>query len=218
MKWRRLIHPLVFFGAAMLVVAVVDETWLMPGPVSRHHAALEGKCAQCHPGFDGTPNRTCLRCKTKMKLVMDRGIHRFAPIKRCADCHVEHRTRAYPLASAWVDPRRFNHRWTGFVWGKFHQRLACDKCHLPGKPYRAVKPTCDGCHQDFTPGVWNHDKSRCRLDAVHAGLTCRACHVNKWGPGKKPSCVRCHPRDKYRPRRACLPGLTLRPRVTKVKR
>jgi hypothetical protein len=198
-------HPVTLVALGLLVLGIWDETWFMPGPVSRPHAGVERQCALCHPGFSGTPNSACMACKTRMGYVEDRGIHRHGEEKRCAVCHVEHRSRAYPLVRAWIDPDRFEHKLTGFDPGRFHKELKCSKCHSETKPYRDVARTCDGCHADFSPGVWTHDKTGCKLDALHSGLDCAECHNQGWGEGKTPLCVRCHAKADYAPRRLCSP-------------
>jgi hypothetical protein len=139
-----------------------------------------------------------------MKLVTDRGIHRYAPEKRCAVCHVEHRSREYPLASAWVTDS-FKHEWTGYALGRFHQKLACSKCHPKGRTYRSLRSRaeCVQCHKNFSPGVWEHRKTKCTPDALHANLECAACHINGWGPDKKPVCTGCHPNRGYKPKQIC---------------
>ena len=194
----------------LIIISVVgitaaNRSWLMPGPVSRYHAAIEKRCDKCHPGFRGAPNESCLKCKVKMKLVIDRGIHRHAAEKRCATCHIEHRSREYPLASAWVRKKDFKHQQTGYTLGRFHKKLACSKCHPPGLPYRSVRnrARCVQCHKDFSPGVWEHRKTKCTPDALHANLKCKACHINGWGAGKSPVCTGCHPKNKYQPKQLC---------------
>lgn len=206
MKMSRLKHPVSLVAFGLLVLGIWDETWFMPGPVSHPHAQIERQCGLCHPGFSGTPNSGCMACKTRMKYVEDRGVHLHGAEKRCSACHVEHRTRAYPLARAWVDPERFEHKWTGFDTGRFHKKLECSKCHAQGKPYRDVARTCDGCHSDFAPGVWAHDKTGCRLDALHSGLDCARCHSRGWGEGKTPSCAGCHAGADYVPQLICPPN------------
>lgn len=217
----RLTHPLIWLAAALLVLFWWDQTWLMPGPLSTPHAKYEGRCTHCHPGFGGTPRQGCLACKEKMKLVTDRGIHLNAPVKRCAHCHRDHRTRPYPLASAWVDPDVFDHDWTGFQRGPYHGKLECKSCHFPGRPRLVLRSVqgralsdwpagdCAGCHEDFSPGLWQHKRSKCPLDALHAGLACASCHDQGWGPDKKPGCKQCHPKADYGPKDLCGPDSTL---------
>jgi len=205
MDYRWLKHPVTLAALGLLVLGIWDETWFMPAQVSRSHAAIERQCALCHPGFSGTPNSTCIACKTRMNYVEDRGIHLYAHEKRCAACHVEHRTRAYPLARSWVDEERFDHEWTGFDLERFHKKLKCAGCHSGSKPYRDVKRTCDGCHVDFKAGVWVHDKTGCGLDALHSGLGCTDCHSEGWGENKAPSCIKCHEKTGWSPRRVCSP-------------
>lgn len=188
----------------LLVLGMTDETWFMPGPVSRVHARHESRCVLCHQGFKGAPKDSCLKCKTDMNLDMDKGVHKYAPLKECADCHVEHRTRDYPLASAWVDENRFDHSWTGFDLGKYHSKIECRRCHKAGENYRDVKSACDQCHQDFFPGLWDHARTGCNLDSLHNGFSCDKCHVNGWGPGKNPSCHDCHPEDDFDIHKVCL--------------
>ena len=204
MKIKDLKNPWLLLAAVLLILVIWDETWLMPGPVTRYHASIEAECRLCHPGFGGTPDSGCLSCKVKMKLVRDRGVHAHAPIKKCAHCHVEHRTREYPLASAWVDPADFDHKWTGFDLEPFHGKLECSKCHQPGQPRLAADPKCDGCHTDFFPGVWDHAKTGCAPGPLHANLACRVCHVSGWGDGLKPVCDSCHFEGKFEDRVLCL--------------
>ncbi len=203
MNLRLLYHPLLFVSVVFLALVALDTTWLMPGPVSKFHATIEAQCTHCHVPLAGTPNEKCLACKTKMKLMQNRGIHRFGKLKHCASCHVEHRTREYPLASAWVDPVTFDHRWTGFDLGRFHRKLACRQCHPNPGTYRQAKRTCAGCHKDFVPGIWDHRKTGCGLDALHAGLACEQCHQHKWVAGHLPVCKRCHPKTDYDPKILC---------------
>lgn len=207
MKGWKFKYLWLLLAAGLFLMGLTDETWFMPGPVSRSHEAIEGDCGRCHPGFSGTPNQSCLSCKDRMKLIRDSGIHRHAPIEHCATCHVEHRTRNYPLASAWVAPKAFNHDWTGFRLGKYHSKLDCRQCHLQGRPYRDAEPACDACHQNFHSGIWNHRNTGCDLDSLHVGLACRSCHRQGWGKEKTPSCQPCHPKGKYTPGSICRNGV-----------
>ena len=207
---KRFANIWVLLAAIFLLVGLVDKSWFMPGPVSRPHARIEGECERCHPGFSGTPNESCLACKTDMKLIQDRGVHKFAPIKQCADCHVEHRTRDYPLARDWVRPTEFDHDWTGFALKPYHEKTVCAQCHPENRPYREVETTCEGCHKDFNPAQWKHDSTGCGLDAIHDGLACGLCHDHGWGEPMVPACDHCHPAGKYQFREACEPADTPR--------
>ena len=182
----------------------LDQTWLMPGPVSTPHAKIEAQCQKCHTPWAGVVRNNCLACKKEMRYVEDRGIHRYAPIKECWTCHREHRTRPYPLATAWVNPDEFDHGWTGFDLKPWHAKSGCHRCHPRAGTYRIrqdtsgapldldQEATCQGCHTDFNPVAWRHEKTTCNLDPTHGGLRCSYCHTKGWGDDKKPSCGGCH--------------------------
>jgi hypothetical protein len=196
-------HPLFLLGLALLLFCLVDESLLMPDLLSSPHAGLENNCSACHPGFKGTPNSNCLSCKGEMSLVLKTGIHRYAPIKKCSECHQEHLGRNYPIAAAWLDPTTFNHTWTGFDLSPFHLDLACTDCHPSKSKYGHPPTKCTQCHRDFKPGLWNHAKVGCRLISPHNSFACRECHPQGWGVDKKISCLSCHPEKNYAPRKAC---------------
>ena len=192
---------------AALILVWLDQTWLMPGPVSLAHAKIEAQCRKCHTPWKGVARNSCLACKQQMKYVDDRGLHRYAPIKECRVCHREHRTRQYPLASAWVNPATFDHGWTGFNLKPWHAKSTCDQCHPRAGTYRILQKTsgfllefngevtCQECHTDFNPVAWRHEKSACNLDPTHGALKCAYCHTRGWGQGVKPSCAGCHPEN-----------------------
>ncbi|KIX14646.1 hypothetical protein [Dethiosulfatarculus sandiegensis] len=197
------LHPLFFIGLALLIFSLVDETLLMPDHLSTAHGSLENNCKACHPGFKGTPDSNCLACKGKMSLVLETGIHKYAPVKKCSGCHQEHLGKNYPIAEAWIDPVNFNHNWTGFDLSPFHLNLACTDCHQAKGNYRHTPRQCGKCHRDFKPGLWNHAKVGCRLTPPHKDLPCRNCHTKGWGGDKQPTCSQCHPPNTYKPRMAC---------------
>jgi len=115
----------------------------------------------------------------------------------CETCH---------NTSEWKDVKQvnFDHSKTHFPLLGKHSKLACEKCHLPGKSvaglryekcldchtdyhqgdfiHRASKGECQECHavNGFSPSLFTlelHQKGKYQLDGSHLAIPCIACHA-----------------------------------------
>ena len=145
----------------------------------------------------------------------------------CVDCHqTPHRTRwpgdctACHLAAdkTWakgvrgVQPQ--THALTGFPLDEAHAPVACEKCHVPERPYDQRYPdsnaagyarqpkTCEGCHKDPHGGQFRSGRSDCA--DCHTGAHFKpaqfdtARHADTYplrSPHATVACVKCHPAD-----------------------
>jgi hypothetical protein len=164
---------------------------------------LEGKhqglaCAKCHTGVSETAvplakkvldyrgaERACVGCHA------DRDPHKGELGKACDACH----------RPATFSVKGFTHPRAPDFYGGQHQRVACQKCHLPQTPggSAATKPPrmeCVSCHADvhlgqlgmacerchavggakFAAVSFAHAQSRFPLTGKHQGLDCSQCH------------------------------------------
>jgi hypothetical protein len=87
----------------------------------------------------------------------------------CATCH----TTAGWRGSA---PKGFDHRRTAYPLAGKHASVACEKCHIPGRPLRLKHDRCTDCHTDAHAG---------RIAKRADGGRCEACHdVNGFRPAR----------------------------------
>ncbi len=87
---------------------------LSPGPLSRHHSSLDGKCIQCHETGNAVVDLRCERCHdpgqtdrfinpSHVRLGGDRLMADRAEMTPCATCHTDHQGRM--LAQSHVEDR-----------------------------------------------------------------------------------------------------------------
>src|SRR5262249_6267418 len=92
---------LLLFASSLVPAAHAAsiEKLIMPGPVSKAHAKLEGECSNCHDRTDRDRQTTlCLDChkdtaadiKTKTRY---HGRMPQAAVSQCRGCHTEHHGR-----------------------------------------------------------------------------------------------------------------------------
>lgn len=189
-----------------------------PAPTFDHdktHFRLTGKhiptpCAKCHQSV------------VDRRSVEDTSFLRFAGLryKLCTDCHKDvHAGRLGSdcekchNTSGWrtTDKANFDHNKTRYPLTGMHVKVACDKCHKPGKPLRGGRfERCTDCHSDyhkgqfaarksrgaceechtvsgFTPGRFTlaqHDSTDYPLRGAHMAVACNACHTRVPGDQK----------------------------------
>jgi hypothetical protein len=139
--------------------------------------------------------------------------------KQCRDCHTDiHKGKlAGPCETCHVPDswkktpeNRFNHDRTNYPLTGKHQTVACDKCHLPGRPVvglafaacrdchkdehlgqfskRTDRGACESCHSVlcFSPATYtqaDHQKSGYPLQGAHRAVACLQCHDNTYTSG-----------------------------------
>ncbi|MBL8755714.1 MAG: hypothetical protein JNK15_20630 [Planctomycetes bacterium] len=193
-------HQATRFAPHTFGVAAHGDTAL---PLTGAHAAVP--CQACHKEttangrvFHGTPT-TCAACHRDVHSGSFDRPGRPARVEGREGCARCHDTSAFaPLDG------QFDHtRWTGYELVGAHTRVGCAQCH-PSEPKgkrlgRAFGTTCASCHRDPHAGqfldagrndctrchsaiAWqqvdfDHAKSAFPLDATHAPLPCRACHL-----------------------------------------
>ncbi len=181
-------------------------------PLTGKHKTVD--CQKCHKSI--TDNR----------YPDDPDFLRFAGVEfgNCSSCHedIHHNTlgpncRECHVTTGWksYNEKAFNHSKTRFPLRGKHRTVACEKCHLPGKPVtithyqhcadchedyhqgqftkQSKKQPCEDCHTEdgFTPSkytVLEHNKTEFPLDGSHLAFPCIACHKEvKIRNGSKPT-------------------------------
>lgn len=192
----------------------------MPGQVIKKHAKFESECGNCHKRFDKTAQpdlcKSCHKEIAKDELTRH-GLHGHHVEKKiCKECHHEHKGRDVPLFQ--IDTKEFEHaRQIGYELkgGHLSEKVLCKNCHIPGKKYREVLKTCDGCHarQDKHKGAlgkacqscheekdwktlhFDHAKTRFKVLGKHIGVKCSACHADNAFKHTPRECNECHRKD-----------------------
>jgi len=104
---------------------------------------------------------------------------------KCSKCHID--KPAEP----------FNHKLsTGWALNRFHEILECTKCHGTGNNFARLDSNCNSCHNNFTPGSFEHKVTGLILDEVHSELECGDCHTEN-NFAVKPDCSACHDDKNY---------------------
>ncbi len=99
-------------------------------------------------------------------------VFRVATGRDCASCHEDvHKARlgtscvSCHNTSAWKQAKTtgFDHGRTAYPLGGRHAAVACEKCHVPGRPLRVKHERCSDCHGDAHGGelVRRADAGRC---------------------------------------------------------
>ena len=169
----------------------------LPDSLSRAHAQIIPgtdihSCDQCHTSEGLTAG--CLACHTEIagQLDAEQGYHAFlaeGQLLRCASCHPEHHSAAFPLVSvlSWPDgdPNAFDHPHCDYQLTGRHDQLACAECHeakqteifaLPDFPQYPRPSTFLGLSQE-----------------------CRACHVDVHAWPSEKACLDCHDQTAFDP-------------------
>ncbi|RIK90852.1 MAG: cytochrome C [Proteobacteria bacterium] len=204
-----------WLAAAGPAQAGVFETLVMPGPVAKAHADIEGECAKCHEPFRAEAQRgLCLDCHDAVAADQREragyhGKHPVAAKAECRSCHGEHRGRDADVAG--LDRAAFDHAMSDFALEGLHATVRCAACHAAGKPFRDAGRACGDCHGDADPhrGELGRDCAKCHdaggwagarfdhattdfaLAGRHAEVRCGACHAG--GYASTPAdCGSCH--------------------------
>ena len=201
LKFGRLWSCVVLFWlvlAAPGLMAQSFETVMSPGKLSQAHAKYEDDCAQCHVRFNRqAQDKRCLDChkETRADVAAHTGYHGKMKPQDCHECHSEHQGREVRLYT--LDKKLFDHGITDYPLKGKHQKVECEKCHVPGKLYRQANGTCIACHSKddkhkaalgaacadcHDESSWkqfrfDHGKTKFALSGKHVDAKCEACHL-----------------------------------------
>jgi hypothetical protein len=193
------------------------EQLVMPGPVVAGHAKLEKECGSCHEPFSRrSQTRLCLACHKE--IAADRsagkeyhGRQPDAAKQECNRCHTDHIGRDADIIQ--LDRETFNHASTNFELRDAHKAVGCVDCHpqtvkfrnTPGRCFdchKAIDPhkgrlgeTCGNCHDETAwrrVKLFDHDRTKFRLQGAHRTVLCSACHVGERYKDIGTACVDCH--------------------------
>ncbi len=170
-------------------------------PLTGRHAAVS--CEKCHTTRRPDPANAAASYR----------VFRAVAGRDCSSCHEDtHKGRFGANCSschntvAWkgtgVLRAGFDHSRTGYPLTGRHASLACDRCHVPGKPMRLPHEACTACHKDPHPGPAartaeagrcerchdvngfkparfspeDHARTAYPLTGAHLAIACDACH------------------------------------------
>ena len=155
------------------------------------HSKIFGlKCADCHR------QETCETCHSAASA--ERGGHiKAAPPqarhKACFSCHSGAKCSA---CHSEKPEGSFTHgKSSGWPLNRFHARLPCAACHVPGDAFKAPPSGCDSCHPGWQQG-FDHSRTGLKLSGTHATLGCDSCHA-EGRFNARPSCSACHQDKSY---------------------
>jgi len=168
-------------------------------PLTGRHVAVT--CAKCHrvtkrdPAQAGATYRVFGIATGRECLSCHEDVHEGRLGQACATCHT---------TASWRASRRmdFDHDKTAYPLRGLHEAVACDTCHLRGKPVKMRHEQCTDCHADahagqlarradggrceschdvsgFRParfGLDEHAKTTYPLVGAHLAVSCDACH------------------------------------------
>jgi hypothetical protein len=169
-------------------------------PLTGRHAAIG--CEKCHVARRRDPANPALTYR----------VFRAVAGRDCASCHEDtHRGRlghdctSCHSTASWrgsVKTAQFDHAKTAYPLTGRHATVACERCHVPGRPLRLKHDRCTDCHADahggdlarradggrceschdvsgFRParfGVEDHAKTAYPLTGSHLAVACDQCH------------------------------------------
>lgn len=170
------------------------------------------KCAQCHKTvrdnkFSDNPDylkfadvkfSSCLNCHKDQ--------HRGKFGKNCTTCHSTTGWKKY-------NKKKFSHDKTAFPLKGKHKVLACEKCHLPGKPLKIkVYQQCMDCHKDVHQGQFMHRKKKGACEECHSvtsfspsGFSLKMHKLTDYpldGSHLAIPCIACHKQERIHRRQA----------------
>ncbi len=159
-------------------------------------------CVKCHPSLTNE-NQPSGKAYTKFT-----GLQ----FQKCLDCHKDVHNNKFGQnceschnTSSWtsVNQTKFDHSKTQYPLELKHVSVACNKCHVPGKPLAGLKfKLCTDCHGDYHRGdfasrekkgaceechtlagfeitkftVDEHQKTKYQLAGSHLAVPCDGCH------------------------------------------
>src|SRR5258708_31574480 len=158
---RTLAKALLFVLLASAVPAAHAasiEKLIMPGPVSKAHAKIEGECSNCHDRTDRERQTAlCLDCHKDIAADIRtqtryHGRMQQAAASQCRGCHTEHLGRDADINK--LNQAGFTHDLTNFPLKDAHVAVACGGFHRTHTPYRKTASTCIHFHpQEHHPPV-----------------------------------------------------------------
>lgn len=182
------------------------------------HVDFEGQCEWCHAPWTGVTAALCEDCHTNVagERATQSGVHGVLENSiDCSLCHVEHNGRqADQSAAAMIG---FPHDRTGYslvghqAWPN-GRALACRDCHESIAPgYAFDEAHCESCHRRIDAAYverhvaeFSADCFACHrqlepfdhhtfpLQAGHAGVACRDCHLQSDFAQIGADCIGCH--------------------------
>jgi len=195
------------------------EKLVMPGPVAKAHAEIEGECGKCHVPFKASAQTSlCLDCHKDVAADVraKTGFHGRSPAAAgvdCKTCHTDHEGRDADIVG--LNRDAFRHDQTDYALHGAHVHLACERCHVSGAKFRDARSGCVDCHvrDDAHHGrlgsdcghcheetAWrkaefDHAKTRFPLDGKHASVACASCHAGERYKDTPCDCASCHVLD-----------------------
>ena len=223
-SWSLLVVIMVYVlssGSSFAGVIDAMEKALMPGELSTAHEKYIDDCTVCHKFFGkGEQGVLCMDCHDHKNIREDvnrgKGFHGRIPgikTKECKTCHVEHKGRSASIIL--LDKQTFNHHQTDFDLRGRHKDVQCGECHEKKKPYHDTSSQCVDCHKKVDPHegrlgkkcgachresswqdfIFDHSKTKFKLEGKHKGVECRNCHPQERYSGLPKKCFACHKRD-----------------------
>jgi hypothetical protein len=167
------------------------------------HAAVA--CQKCHPLIKD------MRSADDPDYMKLKGV----AFGACTDCHKDYHEGKFNQAcqschstTGWqqTPTQTFDHDKTGYSLQGKHRKVACTKCHLPGKSHKGLKHgACSDCHRDEHQGQLTKSPSNGRCEACHtvngfqpASYTIEQHQISRFplrGAHIAVPCIECHQKN-----------------------
>ncbi len=191
------VHPKLKEPVKLVFETNYDKGKIVTFYHEEHIKVFGVKCVDCHK------DDNCTKCHDKVKANLSQTENGGTPImlqrpksghhKPCFTCHENDNCN---VCHKDKESGPFNHfAAAGWELNRFHQGLACEKCHGTSKQFVKIDNECKNCHKDFIPGKFKHQVTGLKLDENHAELDCNNCHQEK--TFRKPVCTNCHDDKTY---------------------
>lgn len=179
------VHPEIVEPTRLVYETVYEEGEMVTFYHNEHTDLYGFECADCHK------NEACATChqpQTDQKEASFEDKHEF-----CSDCHTVDDDCAHCHKNKITEP--FDHKQrTGFVLGKYHDKLSCTQCHGSSKKFVDLNAECVSCHKNWEVGKFNHKVTGLTLSESHIEIDCEMCHADMQFT-QKPYCENCHEED-----------------------
>lgn len=138
-------------------------------------------CGSCHQ------KESCLNCHdNNLHTTITKSEEEIHGI--CNECHRKDDCNKCHDKS---EKQPFKHDTSKWGLGIYHDKLACEDCHITGQRIKDFSGDCENCHKFSDSNNFSHSVTGLELDEIHSEFSCEDCHINQQYHYSK-DCGGCH--------------------------